>query len=52
MGFSLQMFMEDLMQATTQKGICPEDRLELLAELVLAGNIYAAECGQINKIGE
>lgn len=52
MGFSLQRFMNDLMIAVTKKGICPEDRLELLAELVLDGNKYAAECGHINKIGE
>lgn len=49
MGFNLQDFMDDLINVVQVKGLCPEDRLEFLAELVLNGYKYATECGQINK---
>lgn len=53
MGFSLQMFMDELMAIRHSGDLYnTQELLELYEDTIYKARKYAEECGQINKIGE
>ena len=48
MGFSLEMFFEDLLNAVGAD-VCHSDKLDLLEVVIADGKQYAEDCGMIQK---